>query len=87
MKVANTNRTYTVWPHVFNMDTFLAFLGWYVAEGSTDKRNGCQISVACCNIDGGKEKRTILNIINFTGYPKELDGHILHHQQNICAKK
>ena len=41
---------------------WLAFLGWYVAEGCSSKING--VAVACNNTDGGAEKKTIKDVID-----------------------
>ena len=68
MKLRNKMRVYNVQEHSYNMDNFLKFLGWYVAEGCADNKRG-DISIACCNVDGGKEKEIISNVVKNIGYP------------------
>lgn len=68
MKVRNRYRTYIVDSQTFKMDAFLRFLGWYIAEGCTTKE-GHQISIACCNVDNGKERQTLSDTIKDMGYP------------------
>lgn len=53
---------------VLQMNSWLSFLGWYVAEGCTNLKKG-EISIACNNTDGGKERQTIASIISAIGYP------------------
>jgi replicative DNA helicase Mcm len=67
MKLSNKNRTYRIEDQTFVMDSFLDFLGWYIAEGYSNKRGS--ISVACNNTDGGREKQTITRAIENLGYP------------------
>jgi len=50
-----------------DMDSWLSFLGWYIAEGCSDAKRG-EISIACNNTDGGKEKEIIAKIIENVGY-------------------
>jgi len=66
MKIRNKNRTYTVNDLIFNTNDFLNFLGWYVAEGCSDNKGN--ISIACCNVDEGKEKEIISNVISKLGF-------------------
>jgi replicative DNA helicase Mcm len=68
MKLHNKNRTYIKQEKQFDMNKWLNFLGWYVAEGCTGK-NGKETSIACNNIDGGKERKTISYAIKSLEYP------------------
>ena len=67
MKLRNRDRTYTIKDQIFIMDDFLDFLGWYIAEGCSDKKGN--ISIACNNTDGGTEKEVIQGVIGKIGYP------------------
>ena len=57
----NISRTYVKSIEPLEMRLWLRFLGWYIAEGCTSKQS--QISVACNNVDGGKEKTTISKVV------------------------
>lgn len=48
---------------IIDMEFWLKFLGWYIAEGS-ENRNGSEISVVFNNTDGGREKERVEEIIN-----------------------
>lgn len=52
-------------PKQFSMHSWLAFLGWYVAEGCADIRGN--ISIAFNTIDGGVERETIEKIVKDLG--------------------
>lgn len=58
-------RTYHYPKISFPMDAWLKFLGWYVAEGCTSKN--VDIRIASNNVDGGKEKEKISNILKESG--------------------
>jgi replicative DNA helicase Mcm len=66
MALNNKNRTYVVADKTYKMDDFLDFLGWYVSEGCANK-NG-NISIACCNTDGGKERKVISECLQKLGF-------------------
>jgi len=50
-----------------DMDCWLTFLGWYVAEGCSNTERG-EIAIACNNTDGGGERKTIMEVIESIGY-------------------
>lgn len=60
-------RKYTKLDKEFQIEAFLKFLGIYVAEGCCDEDRG-EISIACNNVDGGKERREYSSIIKDLGY-------------------
>lgn len=49
------------------INKWLKFLGWYIAEGCCSEDKG-EVSIACNNVDGGKEKEHIKKIIEDVGY-------------------
>lgn len=63
-----------VWPEKkIEMDLWLKFLGWYIAEGCASVKKG-DVRIACNNTDGGLEKNVIGEIISNIGFKLKTSG-------------
>ncbi len=60
-------RTMTKAKREFDTLAWLEFIGFYVAEGSCHRNT--EVSIACNNVDGGKERKYIESVLNKLGLP------------------
>ncbi len=61
------DRIYTKQEKSFPMKDWLKFLGFYTAEGCSDKKRG-SVAIACNNVDGGKEALMTESLISALDY-------------------
>lgn len=66
IKLWDKTRVYHIHPKKFNMNAWLNFLGWFVAEGCANKTG--DIAIACNNTDDGTERKLIQKSIEDLGY-------------------
>lgn len=76
----DTKRVYVKEQKIIDMKSWVSFLGFYIAEGcSNPKRN--DVSIVCCNVDGGKEKEMLEILIRKIGF----DFKITSTDKSACV--
>lgn len=68
----NLLRTYFFPEKRIPMLAWLEFLGFYVAEGCSDKKRG-SVSITCCNTDNGEEKEYAISLIKAIGFDYKVE--------------
>lgn len=70
-KYKNTRKFWSKKP--LDMNAWLEFLGWFVAEGCASPSKG-EITIACNNTDKGIEKEIVSKVIQNIGYEIKISG-------------